>query len=70
MTRFRMRTSRWRCSTCKIPRMSKTIESRMWHQVMGLAHHMILAYLRFIRDPGAAEEGAMPCRTRLRCTID
>lgn len=39
------------------PRMSKTIESRMWHQVMGLAHHMILAYLRFIRDPGAAEEG-------------
>lgn len=39
------------------PRMSKTIESRLWHQVMGLAHHMILAYLRFIRDPGSAEEG-------------
>ena len=39
------------------PRMSKTIESRLWHQVMGLAHHMIVAYLRFIRDPGKAEEG-------------
>lgn len=39
------------------PRMSKTIESRLWHQVMGLAHHMIVAYLRFIRDPGRAEEG-------------
>lgn len=39
------------------PRMSKTMESRLWHQVMGMAHHMILAYLRFIRDPGTAEEG-------------
>lgn len=38
------------------PRMSKTIESRLWHQVMGLAHHMILAYLKFIRDQGPVEE--------------
>ena len=47
------RKSRWFCGYAD-PRMSKTIESRPWHRVMGLAHHMIVAHL-FISHPGKAE---------------
>ena len=32
------------------PRMPKTLESKLWHQIMTLAHHMIHAYLIFIKE--------------------